>query len=1135
MLLAVFPAHGQIVSGSISGVVSDPTGASVPDAAVTLVHNATAMTRKTLTDASGNFQFPGLEGGEYTIRISKPGFRTTEQYGVILSTGERISVGKITLELGAVSETVSVNAQAANLEVVGADRGDLVTGRQVEDLLVKGRNVTDLVQLIPGVVLDSTQDDIGGGATFYVQGSRSTMNNVAIDGVPATDMGNGYQYKMVVSQSAVAEVRVLISNYQAEYGRMAGSNIQIVTKSGARAFHGEGAYFKRHEQFNAANFFDNRDGLPKGRYRYNTWTYNIGGPLYIPNRFNRHRDQLFFFWQQEYWPTKRSASGRVTVPTELERKGDFSQTLDLNNRNITVRDPYNNRVPYPDRIIPASRINSDGLALLKMFPLPNFLDRSITGGRYNYVFTSNNELPKLANTLKIDYNINSANTLTNSFSYFREDQTGAIGVTTAGGNWPQIRKTWWSHPTSLATRYTRVLKPTLLNEFSFSWLNQPAENSYDPEELRKNQRSVIGFQAGQINPKANPLDIVPNATFGGLTGAANLAMEGRFPLYNRYHLLNWSDNMTWTHGPHTIKAGIYIEWFYRHQKKAVNFNGSFDFGANNNNPLDAGWAYANALQGVFNSYTETTSEAWMKVNTGGKEAFIQDTWRPWKRLTLDYGVRVYWISPITEQDNRMSAFVPARYDPSQPMQLIKPAMVGGKRSGVHPVTGQVYPDAVIGAIAPGVGVMYNGMVVAGSDPSLPRGVVRSRGANFGPRFGFAWDMFGRGSTTLRGGFGMFYNRYFTEVFANNFIGQPPLILSPVIPYGEISRLLTSSTMEFPSNVFAADSSGKLATVSNFSLSIQRKLPGATVFDVGYAGSLGRHLTWRRDLNAVPLGTTFKPESLDPTQNNRPLATSFLRPTLGYNNILIIEPGASSNYHSLQVSAKRRFSRHMQFGAAWTWSKTMNYNDSDSDQVTPLVPVRIWNYGLASYDRTHVFSLNYLATLPRYRTRNRLGRAALDGWQISGITRFVSGAPAAVSLGSVTGTDYTGTPSLSPRVDVIGNPVLPKSERTFSRNFRTEVFRVPALGTYGNSARTVVRGPGINNWDAAIFKNFPLFGERMRIQFRWELYNAFNHTQFSAFDTSTRFDAQGNQINSRLSEFTAARTPRQMQLALRLTF
>ena len=294
-LAMALPAQAQIFTGSISGYVVDPSGGLVSEAAVTLVHTATGMTRKSVADAAGNFIFPGLEGGEYELRITKAGFKTAERKGIVLATGERISVGQVVMELGALSETVSVTADASAVQVVGSDRGDLVTGRQVEDLLVRGRNVTDLVQLIPGVVLDSTEEEIGGGANFYVQGSRRTMNNVAVDGVPAVDMGNGYQYKMVVSQSAVAEVRILISNYQAEFGRMAGSNIQIVTKSGTRAFRGEVAYFKRHEQFNAMNFFDNQLGVAKRPYRFNTITYNLGGPVYIPDRFNRDRKQAVLF------------------------------------------------------------------------------------------------------------------------------------------------------------------------------------------------------------------------------------------------------------------------------------------------------------------------------------------------------------------------------------------------------------------------------------------------------------------------------------------------------------------------------------------------------------------------------------------------------------------------------------------------------------------------------------------------------------------------------------------------------------------------------------------------------------------------------------------------------------------------
>jgi hypothetical protein len=1134
LLLSLSSAIGQIVTGSIAGTVTDSSGAVVAGADVTLLRPATGMVRTTTGDDGGNFQFGGLEPGDYTVRAGKRGFKMIEQSGVVLTTGQRLSVGGLVLEVGAVSETITVTASAATVQIVGADRGDLVDSRQIEDLMVRGRNVTDLIQLVPGVVMDSTNDDIGGSANFYVQGSRSTSNNVTVDGVAMTDMGNGSQYKMVVSQSAVAEVRVLISNYQAEYGRMSGSNIQIVTKSGARAFHGEASYFKRHEQFNANNFFNNRLGLEPGRYRYNTLTYSIGGPLYIPGKFNRNRDKLFFFWQQEYWPTHNSSSGRVTVPTAAERIGDFSKSIDINNRAITVRDPFNNRTPFPGNIVPASQINPNGQALLNMFPLPNYLDRSVSGGQYNFVFVSNNDLPKLAQTFKLDYNLNASNILTGTILYYREDQTGTNGVTTASANWPQMRKTWSSHPKSLSTRYTRVISPSLLNEFGFSVLSQPAWNSASDDAINSNLRSTVGFKAGQLFPGANPLGIVPDASFGGVTGAANIVTEGRFPLYNAYYLVGWSDNLTWSRGNHTIKAGAYAEWFYRHQKKAVNFNGAFTFATNANNPLDAGYAYGNAITGVFNSYTESSNAGWMKVNTHSLETFVQDTWRPLKRLTFDYGMRLYWISPITEQAGGMTSFVPGRYDPKQPMQLIRPAMVGGKRAGVHPVTGEVYPDAAIGAIAPGAGQLYNGMVVAAQNPDYPQGMVNPSGLRLGPRFGFVYNLTSKASTIVRGGLGVFYDRYRTEIFANNFIGLPPLVSTPIVNYGQISQLLTSAGLIYPTAVNAADPKGNLPRIMNFSFSIQRTLWGGIVLDTGYAGSLGRRLFWRRDLNVIPLGANFLPQNQDPTVAGRPLNANFERPIPGYTTILQSEPAGSSNYHSLQVSARRRFARHYQFGAAWTWSKTLDYNDADGDQVSTLVPVRVWNYGLASFDRTHVLALNYLMDVPKIPTSNRMGKTLLHGWQLSGITRFVSGQPLGVGFSSTSGIDYTGTSSISARIVVLGNPILPKSERSFSNNFRTAVFAPPAAGTVGTAARTIIRGPGINNWDLAIFKNFRMW-ERLRLQFRAEAYNVFNHTQFSGLDTTARFDATGAQINARLSEFTAARTPRQLQMALRLTF
>ncbi len=1134
-LICAIRLTAQIATGTIAGTVQDPTGLPVPGANVRLVEPATGRERTGASNERGDFVFTGLDAAQYDITVAANGFKQAARKGLILATGVRLPVGVIALELGSASESVSVSARAAVVQTQSSERADLISSVQLQGLLTRGRNVTDLIALMPGVVVTNQQDDLSNNATFFVQGNRSTTNNVTVDGVPATDLGNGSQLKLTVSQDNVAEVKVLLSNYQAEYGRMAGSNVQIITKSGTRDFHGLVSYFKRNEEFNANNFFNNRNGTSIPRYRFNTWTYNVGGPVTSPGVFNKSREKLFFFWGQEFWPTQFGATGQVTVPTAPERIGDFSQSVDVNGASIAIKDP-NTGQTFAGNRVPASRIDANGQALLKLFPLPNFLDRTISKGQYNYVFTTPRLDPKRTDTLKLDYNLNANNTVSGGYSRFNEDQTGSVGLPDSGGvNWPMMKKTWSSHGRSWTGRYTRIITPALLNEFSSGWLSQPANDLYSNDQLALVQRDTVGFHISQFAPSANPLNIIPNATFGGVSGAANLTSEGRFPLFNRYNLFTWADNLTWNRGEHTFKAGLYAEYFRRNQKKAVAFNGLYDFGRNANSPFDTNYAYANALIGAFASYNEVTGPGWMNVREKGVEAFLQDNWRITRRLTLDYGIRFYWVPPLSERDDMISAFVPSQYSASQTVRLIQPGKnAQGARIGIDPVSGQTYVQGLIGAIVPGSGNPYNGMVTAKNTTGVPHTIVGDRGIQYGPRFGFAYDATGDGKTAIRGGGGIFYNRYFTETFFGQFVGQPPLLQNPSVSYGTLSNFSPSSSFVFPGNVFTADQKGKLPTVMNYSLSVQRDIGFGTIVDVGYAGSLGRHLFWRRDINPIPIGADFVPSNFDPTTPGKALPAAFLRPVVGYNNVYDLEGASSSNYNSLQVTGRRRFSHGLQFGASWTWSKSMDYNDNDTDNVTSLVNARVWNYGLASFDRTHVVTINYIWDIPGVRWRNLAARLAFDGWQLSGITSFVSGQPLSVDFTTVNATDISGTPSLSPRIYITGNPVLSKDQRTFSHNFRTDVFRVPATETIGNAARTEIRGPGINNWDMALFKNFPIH-ERMTAQFRAEAYNVFNHTQFSAIDTIARFDAAGNQVNGRFGEFTAARNPRIMQFALRFQF
>lgn len=1130
-LIMAAPLLTQSITGIIVGSVKDPSALPVAGALVTLIQTQTNATRDAKTDSQGDFRFTNLVPGSYRISVKADGFKVAERTELKLSPAETLPVGDVTLTVGSVTETVSVVAQGAVVQTASSERSGVITSGQVENIQIRGRNVMSLLTLLPGVVSPNEPDLVSRSWSGNVNGNRVDSNSLSVDGMGLNQIGSSRNLLLTVSQDSVAEVKILLSNFQAEYGRYSGANVQVVTKSGTRDFHGLVSYFKRHEQFNANNFFNNRLGNPKQRYRYNTWNYNIGGPVTIPGLFNRNRDKLFFFWSQEFWPIKATAAGRtVTMPTELERRGDYSQSVDQNGTRIGVVDPVT-RVPFPGNVIPASRLDSNGLAMLKIFPLPNFFDDRISAGRYNYVFNSESSQPQRLGTLKMDFNLHPKHQVFASYLFQTDSNTGYQAPAGGGANWNQTALTYKTDPKQVVLRYQAVFSPTLVNELTVGVNGRGEWHTTEDSELARIQRSKIGFNVGQLQPGINPFDVMPNLTFGGIPGAVNLLFDARFPLTGSRMLTMLSDNLTKTCGKHILKTGFSAEREYSTDGGINNFNGSFDFSRNVNNPLDSGHPFANGLLGVFSTYQEPTAKPFKTVWNTIFEWYVQDNWKVNRKLTLDIGARFYWIGARVQRGDRISGFDPSRYDRNQMAALLQPAMVGGRRVAVHPRTGEVFPAAAIGALAPDVGNPANGLVVPAFDPTVPRGLYNTPGIATAPRFGFAYDPFGKAKTAIRGGFGIFYTR--NDNSSGPFI-QAPLIRTPTLFYGAFPTFKSSAGLDFPQGVSGIDPHPKPGKAMNLSFSFQQDIGKGVIIDVGYVGNLARNLLWRRNLNPVPFGANFAAANADPTNPRVPLPQPFLRPMIGFTDVNMVEWASSSNYHSLQLTANRRFAKGLDFGLAYTWSKALNYQDDDDATISALVSPRIGNYGLAGYDRAQVLKLNFVWAIPRSPWKNPLVRYALHDWQVSGIATMSTGAPTAIGYSFVNPVDITGTASQGARVSQTGDANLPASEKTFYRNFRTEVFVPPTVGTIGNAGRTSVRQPGFQNWDLTAAKAFPLT-EKVKLQFRTEFYNAFNHTQFSSFDTAARFDARNQQINARFGEMTGARAARLIQMALRFTF
>ncbi|MSV30365.1 MAG: hypothetical protein EXQ52_16725 [Bryobacterales bacterium] len=1131
-------ARAQTVSGVISGRVVDSGGLAIVGATVAIVNEANGARREMHSSETGDFVFPGVLPGAYTVIVQSSGMKRLERRNHNITASERLAIGDLQLEIGAVTESVVVTARGAMVQTQSQERSAVLTSDQMQTVQSRARDFLSLLRVLPGVVHDpapgtGSTDMLGITVGPKVAGLRGEFSTFSVDGLPMNDLGNTDTLYNPINMDALSEVKVLLTNYQAEYGRGGGAIVNAVTKSGTQQFHGGGYVYKRHEQFNANSFFNNLNSVAKPRYRYATGGFTIGGPIYWPGKFNSSRDRLFFFFSNE---TLRGDSPQnlvqVTMPTQIERAGDFSQSLDVNGRLIAIRDPLSGG-SFPNNIVPPSRVNSNGQKLLQIFPVPNQLERSITRGNYNYNFQEIIASRKHNEVFRIDLNASAKIRMYFRGSIWRESNEGyRLGGGQPGPSWGYLAVRAKYFDDSGSYNLTQVISPNLVHEFSLSAHNSgELSPSAFPEDLQRLNRSKIGLTLPQFNPQLNPFNLVPWVIFGGIPNAAALRTDGRFPKVGADTLFAFTDSLSWIRGPHTLKFGFYAERIRQAEGKDSTYAGQFDFSRDVNNSSDSNHTYANAILGNFTSYSESSARNGIEARGGSFEWYAQDNWKVSRKLTLDYGVRLSYFIPDFSGDGKGAFFDPARYDPSKRVVLFEPALnPQNQRVARNPLTGQLLPLPFIGAIVPNRGDIVNGTVLQGTS-GYNSAFVNNRGVHWGPRIGFAYDPFGDGKTAIRAGAGMFYSNRGGGGGSNR---NPPSQFTPFSYYGSLTDYISTGSVLSPFSTTSAAISNETPTIYNMSAGVQRDLGHQTVVDIAYVSTLGRHLRQLKDINQIPYGARFQPANLDAT-TGRPLVDNFFRPYAGYTSINFKDNSGTSNYHSLQVQANRRFSRGLQFGGAWTWSKTMDFTSTNDGQWAAYAPRRIWNYGKSSFDRTHILAINWQWDVPGASKvwNNLLVRKAFDNWQISGVVSFTSGAPYGVSLTTVEGADITGGGD-GARPNVRANANLPKSERTVARFFNPDVFARPAVGNRGNAPKDVIRGPGINNWDFSIFKEFPV-KERARFIFRWEMYNAFNHTQFFSLDTTTRFDAAGQQTNARLGAVIADRDARRMQGSLRFRF
>lgn len=1108
-LLCLFTTavFGQSDNGTISGFAKDPSGAIIPKAKVTLKNEATGVQQQEVTNDAGYYVFNSVPPGLYAVSVTAAGFKRFDSVHNKLDANSNLLLDAA-LTVGAATETVEVVASAQTLQTESSAVEKDVTRTQIDGLELNGRDPLFMASLQPGMRSGSTLGDFSFSLTnggYSVNGARSQETTITFDGAPAVRTRANGTGIAVADVDSTQEIQVLTSDYAPEYGRSAGGQIRIVTTGGGSQFHGNAFEYFRNSDMNANTWSRNQSTFTNfaSPFRYNQFGFNVGGPIFYPGKFNAGRDKWFFYVGEEWVRYRNVQTQTQEVPTALMHQGNFSELLGPNifySTPKTIYDPstcssissQTGCTPFPNNIIPTSRLSANGIGILNLYPLPN----GLVNGNQNWIAQASQPENQRKETINSDILPSSKDRIQfrrTNFAYYELDpfDQGTNETPKAFHRPNQVNSVAWTH----------TFSPTLLNEARFTL---SVDDVYIPviTSAPGFNRQTFGIDYPYIFPQGKDIPTkVPSITVSNFYSFT----AGPYPSHSSGPIYTGSDTLTKVWGKHQFKFGFQWERSGENDGDQINVS-SVPGGANNqngqfgfNDGSYSGVGMANLALGLANSYTEIGQRAETDYRGYLYEWFAQDSWKITNKLHIDYGLRQTVTIPYKALWGNQIFFDPTLYNASNAVT-------------VNPTTGLVEL---------GTGNQYNGMVIPGSGwPSnaLGHGITEAGVTTYNslfhnypdyyaniyapiqPRAGIAYEL--NDKTVIRSGAGAFVNRM--GLWDNIFPGAN----SPFQPFVTVNNVsvdnpgagLTSTTAA-PITVTTIARNLKSSESWQWNFTAQRQMMWKSVLEVAYVGRRGLYLPQVWDINQPAAGAQ---------QANPGVNINALRPYKGFASIQMEESTATSMYNALQVSWNRRFNSGLAFGFAYTLSKSddsgSNYRDILPDTYNAS---NLW--GPSEFDVRDMVVINYVYTLPIFRNSTGLAHKALGNWQISGVNQFQTGTPCGIG----TNTDYAGVGeygsfgcgnegefwNMAQTPSILGQ--FATTTATPAYYFQTTtasgapIFTQPAAGTFvlQKGVRDSIYQPGFQDWNLGLYKAF-LITEKTGLQFRAEAFDVNNHPNWS---------------------------------------